>query len=84
MEQAKDKVLMEFTVLWDGWGSDSKAWVLEREDGTRYLKMSNHGCEYEGSNEELNERILEYEDVLKQTRDALTLLTQNHKSANTE
>jgi hypothetical protein len=72
-----DKVLLEFTVLWEAWECDSKAWVIERADGTRYLKMTNHGEAYEARVHELHERIADYENVLKQTREALELLTPN-------
>ena len=70
-------MLLEFTVLWEAWECDSKAWVMERQNGTRYLLMTNHGGSYEAKLESLHERITEYENVLKQTRDALKLLTRN-------
>lgn len=78
--ETKDKVLSEFPVLWEGWDCDSTAWVMERPDGTRYLKMTNHGGEYEADPEELTERIAEYEKVLMKSREALALLAPN-KSA---
>ena len=75
--ETKDKVVMEFPVLWEGWECDSTAWVMERADGTRYLKMTNHGSEYEAEPEELTDLIAEYEKVLTKTREALALLTPN-------
>lgn len=77
MDQTNDKMLMEFPVLWEGWECDSTAWVMEREDGTRYLKMTSHGGAYEAKLDELNERISMYEVVLEQSRTALALLTPN-------
>lgn len=77
MGNKTDKVLLEFPVLWEGWECDSKAWIMERPDGTRYLKMTNHGGAYEAKAEELHERIAEYENVLKRSRDALALLPSN-------
>lgn len=75
--EVKDKVLMEFPVLWEGWGFDSTAWVMERADGTRYLKMTNHGGGYKANPEELTERIVEYKKVLTKSCEALALLAPN-------
>ena len=72
-----DKELMAFTVLWDGWECDSKAWVMERPDGTRYLRMTNHGGAYEAKPEELRDKLCEYEKVMADTRKALELLAPN-------
>lgn len=72
--ETKDKVLLEFPVLWEGWECDSTAWVMERADGTRYLKMTSHGVGYEANPEELTERIAEYEKVLMKSREALAQL----------
>ena len=77
MISTKDRVIFEFPVLWEGWDCDSKAWVMEREDGTRYLKMTNHGDEYEVRAESLHERISGYLDVLEKSREALSLLSNN-------
>lgn len=77
MSETEDKVLLEFPVLWEGWDCDSKAWVMERADGTRYLRMTNHGSPYESSPKALNSRIDEYERVLRLTRNATQLLKHN-------
>jgi hypothetical protein len=77
MTKKKDKVLLEFTVLWKGWECDSEAWVMERPDGTRYLRMTSHGGQHEAKLSALHERIAEYESVLAQTHEALALLTPN-------
>lgn len=69
-----DKVIFEFPILWEGWECDSKAWVMERTDGTRYLKMTSHGGEYTAQAEELDERLKEYRVVIEKTEEALRLL----------
>lgn len=79
MSEETDKVLLKFSVLWEGWECDSTAWVMERQDGTRYLKMTNHGGEYEAKTDELHARMAEYERVLTETRKALEMLTPNVK-----
>lgn len=77
MSEIADRVLLEFPVLWEGWDCDSKAWVMERPDGTRYLRMTNHGNQYESNPRELHDRIAEYERTLRLTRNALQLLKLN-------
>ena len=42
MGEAVDKVILEFPILYEGWECDYTAWVMERADGARYLKMTNH------------------------------------------
>lgn len=44
--KSTDKEIFRFPVLWEGWECDSIAFVMEREDGTRYVKMTNHGSPY--------------------------------------
>lgn len=71
-----DKILLEFPVLWEGWKHDSKAWVMERPDGTRYLRMTNHGNKYEANLRELQALITEYQRVIDLSKKALSLLAQ--------
>lgn len=61
--QAKYKRLFEFPVLWKGWEGDSNGWVVERQDGTRVLLLTNHGREYEAKPDAVLERIAEYEPL---------------------
>lgn len=75
--KANDKILLEFAVLWEGWECDATAWVMERADGSRYLKMTNHGVAHEAEPGELSARISEYEKVLAKSREALALLTKH-------
>jgi hypothetical protein len=74
VKQSDDKILLQFTVLWAGWECDSAAWIMERPNKTRYLLMTNHGSKYEAEIDQLHERIAEYEDVIAQTRKAITLI----------
>ncbi len=81
MSKKNDKVLLEFPVMWVCWEFDSKALVMERPDGTRYIRMTNHGSPYKANPAELRERISEYESVLEQTRNALELLALSSEAA---
>ena len=71
----EDKVIFTFPVLWHEWECDGTAWVMEKEDGTRYLKMTNHGGEYISDTSELTSRICSYESAIADTKKALELLS---------
>ncbi len=71
----EDKVIFTFPVLWHEWECDGTAWVMEKEDGTRYLKMTNHGGEYISDMSQLTARIYYYESVIADTKKALELLS---------
>jgi hypothetical protein len=79
-----DKVLMEFPVLWQGWECDSTAWVMERADGSRYLRTTNHGSPCDDSDVSvLEERLAEYARVSGLTQDAMQLLSEGVPGSNT-
>lgn len=71
-----DKVLLTFPVLWRGWECDGTAWVMERPDGTRYLRVTNHGEAREGTREFLEWKLEEYESATKDAQQALDLLKE--------
>lgn len=71
------KVLLAFPVLWRGWECDGTAWVMERPDGTRYLRITNHGDDREGTRQFLERKLAEYETVTKLTQQAMDLLEQS-------
>ena len=50
------------------------AWVMQRPNGDRYLRMTNHGGEYVADKSELLEKIAEYEEAIHASRKALALL----------
>lgn len=67
------KVILEFPILYQGWELDDKGWVMEREDGSRYLLTTNHGSHYLGDPERLRDKIKEYEEAIELTEEALQL-----------
>lgn len=71
----EDKIIFTFPVLWHEWECDGTAWVMEKEDGTRYLKMTNHGGEYVAEPAELTSRIHYYNSVIEDTKKALELIS---------
>lgn len=71
----EDKIIFTFPVLWHEWECDGTAWVMEKEDGTRYLKMTDHGGEIIAEPSELKSRIHYYESVIKDSKKALELLS---------
>lgn len=70
----EDKVIFTFPVLWQGWECDSIGWIMERPDSTRYIRLTNHGGEYEAKPEKLCDKIAEYQTAISATREALLLL----------
>lgn len=74
----EDKIIFTFPVLWHQWECDGVAWVMEKPDGTRYLKMTNHGGEYVAEPEALIERLIYYSQVHQDTQKALALLQKNN------
>lgn len=73
-DTGEDRVLFEFPVLHEGWECDPKGWVMERPDGSRYLRLTTHGAPYHADAGELEERIKEYMDAIAMTRQAQALL----------
>lgn len=72
----EDKIIFTFPVLWHEWECDGTAWIMEKEDGTRYLMMTDHGGEYVSEPLVLTSRISYYESVIADTKKALELLNQ--------
>lgn len=70
----KDQIIFQFPVLWHEWECDGVAWVMEKPDGTRYLKMTNHGGVYVAKSEQLQERLAYYSTVVADTQKALELI----------
>lgn len=77
--QTTDKIIFEFPVLWEGWECDSVGWIMERESGTRYAKMTNHGTPYIAPLHELITKILEYESAINKTKLAIALVGTENK-----
>ena len=60
-------------VLWSGWESDNTAWVVN-DGGTNKLVTSNHGSLNFDQAKFLEEKIAEYEETIRQSRELLALL----------
>lgn len=70
----EDQIIFQFPVLWHEWECDGVAWVMEKPDGTRYLKMTSHGGEYVADYDVLIERLIYYSQVHQETQKAMALL----------
>lgn len=71
-----DKIIFSFPVLCGAWTDDTEAWVMERHNKKRYLRMTFNRESYNPGVETLYRRITEYKDVLRKTRKAVTLLIE--------
>jgi hypothetical protein len=70
-----ERIVFSFPVLWRGWECDSDAWIVERPDGSRYLRMTNHGSRCDNCDpSQLRERLAEYARVAALTKQALAML----------
>lgn len=73
VENKNYPVVQQFVVLHEAWECDSEGWIVY--DNKEYkLVLTNHGCKYFANYEELVERINFYEQVLKDSKDAVDLL----------
>jgi hypothetical protein len=71
---SEDKVVFQFDVLYAGWDCDSIAEVMERPDGSRYLRMTNHDAPYEADVQQVLDKITEYEKAIAESQWAIRLL----------
>ena len=60
-------------VLWSGWESDGKAWLVN-DNGVKRLVMSNHGTLAFTDKSVLEEKIQEYEKAMKDSKEILKSL----------
>lgn len=67
------KRLKTIDVLHCGWESDSKAFLVETNEGNR-LVMTDHGRAYFAKPEELHSKIEEYQQALKDSQDMLGMM----------
>ena len=72
--EASDKLIFEFTVLWEAWECDSTAGVYEKLDGTRYFVATNHGSRYIATRKEFEDKLDEYKKVIEDTEKAMLLV----------
>ena len=70
-----EKVIFEFPILYEGWEMDEKGEVIERNDGSRYIRLTNHGKPYIAEVSELEEKIAEYQKVIGETNKAIELVS---------
>lgn len=68
------KLVKKFVVLWEGWESDSAAWVIDDRDGKRHLVATSHGAAFVATKEFLEERMAFYQNVYGESLAALNLL----------
>ena len=80
MKDATDEIILEFPVMFSGWECDDRAWVMERPDGVRYLKTTNHGSPCVVDEKFFNGKLMEYEHAIWQTEKALELVREHKEN----
>jgi hypothetical protein len=73
-----EKVIKKIDMYYSGWDCDSEAWVVENEKGERHCIGTNHGGQYVMSIAELKSFIETYEEAVKETNEAIDLLTEKN------
>jgi hypothetical protein len=73
-DHTQDVIVFSFPVLEAGWECDPMAWIMQRSDGTVYLKMTSHGSPYIADVSELFEHLTMYSKVISQTKEAIRYL----------
>lgn len=71
------KKVLTATVMHVVWEMDNEAWLIENADGSRELRTTSHGGEYEMRLSELDEKIEETRNSL----DSLIALRNAYKPA---
>ncbi len=64
VDGVKYKAIFIFEILWESWDCDSTAWVVETTEGNKVV-FTNHGTAYFIDNEELQERIDNYKEMME-------------------
>lgn len=71
------KIIYTFTVLHESWECDSQAWVMQNNNGERWIETTSHGGRYDAKVDEFEDKIKEYQSVIDQTKRALELVAGN-------
>lgn len=67
------KILAKFPILHHGWEGDCYGYVVEKES-KKLIIMTDHGVPYISDEDEINSKLSEYQNVIKNTQEALCLL----------
>lgn len=68
------KLVLKITVLWEGWESDSAAWIITDRHAKVFLVATSHGAPFLASKDFLLERQAAYRRVADETEAALRIL----------
>ena len=74
MSKKETKILYSFDIAHIGWEGDNKGYVVENEKGKRFLKTTSHGSEIEVKEKFLDDKIKEYQELIRKTRRAKQVL----------
>lgn len=70
----KLKLLYQFTILHKGWEMDNTGYIVKDQNDNNLLLLTSHENFYFGKRNQLEEKLLEYEKIVKETHQALTFL----------
>lgn len=70
----KLKLLYEFTILHKGWEMDNSGYIVKDQYNKNLIILTSHENFYIGKINQLEGKLLEYEKITKETKEALVLL----------
>lgn len=70
----KLKLLYQFTILYKGWEMDNIGYIVKDQHNNNLILLTSHGNFYFGKKNQLEEKLSEYEKVVKDTHQALVFL----------
>lgn len=65
--------LMRFRVLRHAWECDPFGWVVEYADGRRAILLTDHGREFEATEDDLHDLLTAYDQASKEIQTAMDL-----------
>lgn len=68
------KILYEFEIMWVGWEIDSKGWIVQCDDNTKRIVMTNHCTPYFATENDLISKIKDYQGAIDNTKKAIEIL----------
>lgn len=74
LKSKKFELVYKFTILHKGWEMDNFGYIVKTQYNKNLLILTSHENFYIGKKEQLEEKLLEYEKVVKETHQALVFL----------
>jgi hypothetical protein len=68
------KAIFIFDLMWESWDCDGTAWVVQTQEGNKVV-FTNHGSHYFIENDELQERVDNYNEMMESKKGEFSVET---------